>query len=196
MTPRQIIDLWRLRYGDAGRWSDDELMGYVAEAQMTAARRDAFITDQSSEACICPVFAGDPLVERHPAVLRVKSARLRSSRVGLEFTTPEKMDVEDPHWRKVVAGPTRLIVRWDDDHMRLFGIPPQDDLALLVVYRLPIEEVALDAELEIKRQWHQHLTQWVTYRALSKPGPGYDGARAIEAKALFEDAFGVEKIDG
>jgi hypothetical protein len=199
MTPRDIIGLWRLRYGDAVEpfyWSDAELLGYVAEGQTVGASRMAFITDQSSEACFCPVFSGDPLLERHPAVLRIMVATMMSSRRRLMFTTTDKLDAQNPNWADVAATPELIIPRFDDAYARLYPIPVQDDSVHLTVRRLPIEEVVLDGELELRPHWHPFIERWVTHRALSRPGERYDGARAIEAKSLFEDIFGVETQDG
>lgn len=205
MRIRALLASWRGWAGDLNGevWSDEELLGYLAEGQDEAAMRRVWIVDADTpEVCNYTVHSGEPLIPIHRSILRPRTVALDSARIQLPHVYAQDMAPIEG-WEGHAGTPTKWISNYSDQAIRLYPIPVQDDHIHLNVWRLPIRQLELDGEVEVKRVWERRLLHWVTYRAFLKPGPKtFDPSRAMTGLSEFEATFGGprdrvwERLDG
>jgi hypothetical protein len=137
-------------------WTDDEVWGYVNDAHVKWVRATGGIRDASTASVVeLPVTAADAWLELSPLVMKIRSARLHSTKqqipvesfetaFGVQGTVtggfPMSMDDLD------TAGPIKaLIIGMEDGKLRAVRVPAANDTVRLVVERLPLNTLAAPA---------------------------------------------------
>ena len=104
----------------------------------------------------------------------------------------DMMDRRDPDWSLHEGRVDFMVTDHTDRSLRLYRIPVDGDTLWLMVTRLPLVDVTMDAEPEIAAPAHRNLRYWLTYRAFMKQD-GKDPPRALEGYAMFEQHFGPRR---
>lgn len=197
MNAGDVIDIWRRDVDDVAepqRWSDEEALDFLNDAQNEAARRTRYFVDSTTTAvanlAVTQVSGG--LVALDTRVLFVRNARF-AGKLPLRRRTMQDMQHENPFWQDAQAAtPCAFIPDYQTGKLLFWPAPDADYTALLTVVRDPLSQVGgEDDALELPDRYLRNLRHWMSYRAYTKPDEEtYDPARAGQALALFEQEFG------
>ena len=211
MTTDDLIARYQLLADDAvgsTRLTDDDVRGFLLEAEQEAAIRGRLIQDVAT----LPVTAGSAMVNMDAAFYEIAHLSFLDADGGrhpVKLVSAEALDQalrEDPS--RIVApqgtgydinlnlndgrdatGNPPLYAIQSDLTLRLAPIPTADGSLHLEGYRVPVREA--DDDPEIGAIHHAHLVQWVIYRRFSITDEDhFDGKRADVAYAEFERYFG------
>lgn len=180
-------------------WSEEEVWGYMADAQRMFVRLTGGVADVTSEVCEIPVVTGDPRAEMDKRILRVMSATRRSDGRPIDVLNatdlarrqtsdygslkPMLMDTSSGEVHSMVIGTQKGIVRW-------IKVPAADDFVDLHVYRLPLEVVSgADQEIaDVDEEHHYHLLAWMKALAYRKQdAETLDAQQAQTNEAVFRN---------
>lgn len=182
---RQVDDL-----AEPYLWSDEEVFGYLDDAQKMFCRRTEGIEDsRTEEVCTINIVPGTEWYPRSPLILKVRSAAHRGSGRPADILTPENAARQGLRFGPAHTGPVRALV---DGQTKGFwrAWPAPNDAAVidLAVFRLPLDRItdAGDQPLEIDEQHHRHLLLWMKYLAYSKQDADtYDPRQADKHQLAF-----------
>lgn len=169
-------------------WSDDEILGYMDDAQRMFCRLVGGIGDASSALTQIAYTTATDWVSTSPLILKIRDA--------YDLATGNQIDVwnlEDLRDRGLrfnnVPGRVRHLVTGIEEHrVRLHAFPAEAGTIQLTVDRLPLKQITdTDQKFEIDDQHHRHLSMWMKHLAYSKPdAETYDRTKSAEAKDSFE----------
>lgn len=187
---------FRNRAGDADRapplWLDEEIIGYLNEAQNEACERASLILDISTAAvCQIAVVAGTATYNVDPRVLEIKRAKLDSATRPLVETSIEQLDEEMPGWETKTGTPTHFF-QTSDTSLTLVPTPIANDTLRQRVIRLPLQPMTgPEDEPEIAERHHYRMLDWA-HRCgyLKEDAETINKARASEHEAAFTANFG------
>lgn len=177
-------------------YSDEALIGFIADAQRQVCLRARALVDSTTPAVTAyALAAGDRSVQLHPSILAVRMVRVAPCKHPLVGTTAKRLWKRDPGWDIAdPADPRHWIPDYQDGYLYLDRPVEQDTTLHLSVWRMPLEEEALegnDDEPVIALHWHQDLLDWAAHRAFSgKDTQTADDARADRALRAFEAKVG------
>lgn len=194
----------RLRLDDTEQdylWSDDELNSFINEAVNEACIRARLNIDSTTpDVAEVNVIADTSQYELHDSVFFIERAYLETTKRALSKTSFHELDLMDPAWQDNTGDPTHYIM--DVDHfttdgalsnrLTLYPSPVKDEVLRLTTYRLPLEDMVLDAdEPEIPRFHHSYLVDWACFRAYAKQDADTLSVdRALRFEQEFERRFG------
>lgn len=208
MTPQELFARFRNDVVDTEEpflWTDNEVLGYMNDAQQMLVRLTGGIRDASSSVTQVPITDGDPWVDLDESILRIRSATLQSTKQPVKILSyEEKVPQIDPisswptEWVAAtnemwLDGPVRFaLIGMEEGKLRLVRQPVEDDTLLLIVERLPLislqvaEPTDLPDEFEVRKEHHLALLKWMKYLAYSKQdSETFDKVRSAEAKQDF-----------
>lgn len=177
-------------------WQDWEVFAYMDDAQTMFCRHGFGIADATTEEVVLvPIVAGEEWADVHESILTIRKAELVSTNRPLDIrdindagTTEDDYGVifnaSTEHRPGVVRG---IVVGEEYNKARWVGVPVADDTARLTVYRLPLVQITgKDQELELRREHHYALLDWMKARAYGKQdAETFDRARAQECENRF-----------
>ncbi|MDD5375279.1 DUF6682 family protein [Acidithiobacillus sp.] len=196
MTLDDLIAQARLRAQDTVApylWSNAEWMAYANEAQREACRRARLIVDSSTAAiCTITVDGVSPTFELDPRVLFIRRAKPSWSSVPLKRIGYQDLDKQAPGWEdETSASPAWYVPDMDENKFRPYPTPSVSGTVKLTVVRLPLEDMGLSDEPEIKPQFHDSLLYWMLHKAYAKQDSEVtDKKLSMDNLALFEQEFG------
>lgn len=185
MTPAELLALLRIELDDSAQdylWSDATLYQYMDLAQREfAVRTELFRDSTTPEVCELAVSAELPELTLDQRIIRVESARLRSTGESLELsndddpllweptTTTDYGRVSQATWLTETGTPRALVGNYDWTYARLAPIPTEDDYVDLTVVRFPLRTLCSTSTcFELKDVRHQYaLADWVKHLAYS-----------------------------
>jgi hypothetical protein len=204
VTPQQLYDRFRADVLDTELpylWSEDEVWGYLQDAERMLCRLAGGIRDASSEqATVAYLTAGVPWVQLHSSVLDVRSARSQAlARTVPLFSFEELfMPQEDLNRGSSVStddldqqGQFKALVKgMEHGKLRAVRIPDADDTLYLVVERLPLFDPRDNADsesgLEVGDMHRIHLLNWMKHLAFEKQDADtYDPQKSEKAQVKF-----------
>lgn len=179
--------------------SDEEVTGWLNEAEAEAALRGRLIHESSNpDVCQVPVIAGTASYSLHAALYELTHVAFRAAgdtrRQPVVLVSTEYLDGTVSDWRDAEGTPEYAIQ--SDSGIRLVPKPTEAGALLIEGYRLPIAPMLLAdkdaATPEINGAHHRHLVQWALHRGFSIPDSEvFDPARAATAEAEFTRYFGL-----
>ena len=175
-------------------WSDAELTRWANEAEQEAALRAKLLFDASTTAvCQIAVLAGTTSYALHAKVHDVEHARtIDSGGTVTRLTLTDRIELERvrPDWRYETREP-RALIRYDG-RIELDCIPDANYTLKLEVHRLPLLDMAIDADIpEIAPIHHRHLVKWMLHRAYERPdSETRDPDKSERAEKEFTKVFG------
>ncbi|QEL64778.1 hypothetical protein OTERR_13020 [Oryzomicrobium terrae] len=199
MTLAELIARYRLEAKDQVApffVSDDEVRGFLNEAQREACIRARLIHENSNTSvCNISVSVGKGTYKHHPALYEITHSGFKLAgepvRRPVSLVSSEWLDANVRDWRDASGTPIYAIQK--DRALRLVPTPSAPGTLLLEGFRTQLDDLeAKDDEPEINAIHHLHLVQWVLFRAFSIPDADiFDGKRAAVAESAFTDYFGL-----
>lgn len=202
MTTAELIELFRGLSADNTPkylWSDDLLCRLATEAEKEAAARARLIVDSvTDDLCLKEL---DPdinprYIELDPRIIFVRRVKLASREIPLQKTHYRDLDLVLPGWETADPGETTNYCSNYQDG-KIYFIQPLDheDTIRLTVVREPLLPLRLSGPAtnpEIPARYHEKLTYWMFWRALSMRDveEKYDPVVAKQNYDLFEGVFG------
>lgn len=193
MDSTGLLDLFRVEMNDTAKpylWSDEEVIGYIDDAQKMFCRKtDGIPDDETTEVCVLEVVPGTDRLDLHPSIRRVRSATRRSNGRPVEVLNPENT-AERGYFFDGRPGPVRALVIGGSNHRaRVWPLSDETETLDLAVYRLPLTTIDdTDIPLEVDSEHHPHLLMWCKHRAYSKQDTEtVDRVKAAEFEAKFND---------
>lgn len=190
MNSTDLLNQFRLDCYDGEApylWSDEEVIGYIDDAQRMFCRLVGGIGDASSPFTRIAYTPASDWVALSPLILKIRDA--------CDLPTGREIDVwnfEDMRRRGIrfnnVPGRVRHIITGIEEHrVRLYSFPADAGTIQLMVDRLPLKAITdTDQKLEIDEQHHRNLLLWVSHLAYSKQdAETFDRTRAAESETAF-----------
>lgn len=174
-------------------WSEDDLTEYANDAEREACRRARLIVDSTTaEIVSINLSASTATYDLDQRILFIKRVKVADISTPLRRVSFKDLDRGAPGWEDETGDPQAYVPDMDEDKLRVYPIPTTAATATLTVIRLPLEDMADDADTpEIKPRYHDSLTYWMEYRAYSKQdAETKDDQKAAKALAMFEQEFG------
>lgn len=209
MTPLQLYDRFRSDVDDVVEtflWSDDEVFGYMGDAQQMLCRLTGGLRDATSAVTQLAVIDGEPWVDLDPSILRVRSAELLSTHRPVRILSyedqaaaPLSANSWPANWstEMYLDGPvTAAIIGMEEEKLRLIRIPVADDTLSLLVDRLPLQAFeALPEAFEVRAEHHLALLLWMKHLAYGKQdAETFDKNKSSEMGAAF-GAYCAKALD-
>jgi hypothetical protein len=190
MTPLDLYTRFRSDVDDTVEdflWSDLEVFGYMEDAQSMLCRLTDGIRDATSEATRLDVVSGEPWVELHPSILRVRSATLGNGTRPLVILSYEDEMKQAPDYRSwpygwnfatdemYLSGPVNtLLIGMEEGKLRLVRTPTVDGVINLLIERLPLQTMLVESPedlpetFEVRAEHHLALLMWMKHLAYGK----------------------------
>lgn len=175
-------------------WSDAEIDAYINESVREAAIRAKLIQDETTDAvCKLDLVANTSTYTLHPTICGIYRIKIDGAANPLWRKSREEMDVQYPGWETQTGDPQIFTELNDTSRLRIVPTPYQNGVARLVVWRLPLADMVVDADIpEIHEKHHYRLIDWARRCAyLKQDSETFDAAAAQRYEALFEASFGV-----
>lgn len=198
MNLSQLITSFRTDADDAARpylWSDDEVIGWLNEAEEEAAIRSKLIFESvRPEICQIDVsIAAGNVYKLHDAVSEIIYASLTDVSGNVtQLGIKDRFELSrlKPDWRTTTEKPQYLVHH--DKNIELGCIVDASYTIKLEVHRLPLKCLAKESDTpEINRVHHKMLVQWALHRAYEKPdAETLNPAKSQTAEAKFTEYFG------
>lgn len=202
MDSTGLLEAFRLDTNDLSEpylWSDDEIFGYMNDAQSMFCRKQGGIADATSAITTVLAPAGTVYASISPLILKLRAARRLSDGRDLtilNFEDLQHQSMGDDYGARFsggfrldeLPGPlTSVVVGMETNKIRLINVPSVDDTIKLIVYRLPLEVIEdEDQPFEIDEQHHRHLLHWMKHLAhLKQDAETYDRGRSDMFRAEF-----------
>lgn len=150
-------------------WADLEIYSYMHLAQRAFARETEIFIDSSTTAIVdAPVTADDPSLPMSPLIIKIKRARMASTKYKVVLLKHEEIDSgwinEDyglsfsSNWQEQTGTPRILVTNWQKDEARLVPIPIANDTVNMTVIRYPLVDIVTKANaLEVTEIEHQYI---------------------------------------
>ncbi|ADU36224.1 hypothetical protein [Variovorax paradoxus] len=201
MTTDDLIKSFRLESGDQARsegggqsdvlWSDEEIAGWLTEAEEEAAIRRRLLPDEVSIPITAPTRAYS-----FTSFFEITYAELvpaAGDRIVLKIVSRDAMNRIDPEWRRASCKPRTLIQ--EDVRIVLAGEVAEAYSLYLEGLRLPKNPLSADiptATPEIAPVHHRFLVHWALHRAYGiQDAEAFDASRSQRELATFERYFGL-----
>ena len=202
-----MLDDVRLPY----LWGDTELLRFANYAEVQACRRAQLIIDASTSndsgtagtastmgqqaLCRLPIVAGQALYTLSNKVLQVRRLQLLSMNAPLRGpSTYPQVDEFMPDWLGTAgtvpsAGANGYPDFWINEPgntITFIRAPSMNDVASLVISRLPLINFTLETSPEIDGKYHIDICDWIAHLAFMKPDS--ETVNLVLAKQ-YEDSF-------
>lgn len=178
------------------KWSNDELVTFINEAEREVAQRTKCLFDASTaEVVEIAVVAATADYYLHKSITKIRRAKLDLVTLALEQTSWRDQEALKSTWDTETGTPYYFVLDWNYGQMRLSPTPVVDDTLRLSVYRYPLEDMAWSgrnsAEPEIPVQFQRKMLYWAAHLAYEKDEPNTeDQTRSTAFEAKFAREFG------
>lgn len=178
-------------------WSDELVASYADDAQKMFCRLTNGIADATSQMCEVEISAGEAFATTDKRILKIRSITRGSDGRDIRLVNVENLAETglrlDDRPGSVVAAVSGM----EDHKLRWVSVPAADDVARLVVYRLPLRAVTtIKAPLEIDEQHHRALLLWMKHLAYAKQDTDTaDAIKSGEAEMRFRSYCKAAKAE-
>lgn len=206
MDTERLIEEFRSEVHDTAvpyLWSDEEVVGYLDEAQKWLCRMSGGISDSTSEITRVSMVTGEPWGVVDQKILKVRYVRRESDNVEIELMNFEDVQSRPVFTRGYYATlPTSILLDdtatgavnamvagMEENRVRWLYVPGEDDTALMIVYRLPLVDITVDniAPLEVNEKYHRQLKSGMKALAYDKEdAETFDKSKRDRFKTEFE----------
>lgn len=206
MDTKALYDKFRSEVNDTKPdflWKEDEVYGYIDEAQKMFCRLTGGLADSSSPLTLIKAKEGVKWASVSPRILKIRMASLVATDRPLTVLNFEDREIGPARFTTSdygnlntgltlendnLPGPIRaLVTNEEENRVRWIQVPTEDQDVRLVTYRLPKEDIkGNSACLEINEQHHYYLLHWMKHLAYAKEdAETYDRGKSIEHDAKF-----------
>jgi hypothetical protein len=191
-------------FGDPPRFSDENILRYLNQAEREAAERarllrDSTDLDGTTPLCLIDVVAEQRSYLLNRAIFDVEWVGWEDTQSPLIKTSEDILNRHYPRWRLATSGrPPSYFIDVDISQvlrLNLSRIPTGEELQLrLIAFRLPLYEKTATDETELRAEDDEHLIDWAMYRCYMHRDPDlYDPKKAADCLADFERHFGTRE---
>jgi hypothetical protein len=176
-------------------WSDEDVYGYLDDAQKMFTRLTGGIPDASSRITRIDFSVDQPNVKLSPLILKVRSAYRVSDGTPVRIVNYENMEREGLRFDGR-TGPLRVLVIGADSKLAYFvPVPSIADAIQMLVDRMPLITITADDEpqpLEVDEHHHRHLLDHMKSLAYGKQdAETFDKTKADEFATKFQAYCGL-----
>ena len=206
----ELIEAWRADVLDDVEpylWSQTEAVRYAEAAYRRFVRLTGGIHDFTSPLTRVDIVAGEELAAVSPLILRFDKAQRESD--GREITianwTDQALMRRDDYgissflYNDRAPGEVRyMVIGSQVGKVKWVSPPAADDVALLQVYRLPLERIVDEAHTlsEVDEDHHIHLLDWMKHLAyLKRDTETYNKNASDEHAASFVQYCAAAKAE-
>lgn len=172
MTSGELLSLFRTEMFDSERpylWSDEEVYGYIDDAQKMFCRKTDGIADATTAGVVAlNITPGTTWVPLHPGIKLIRRASRVDTGRPVEILNEQDMADRGWYWDGAAGALRALIIGEEADKARVFPDSSETVTVRLLVYRMPIDAIADDQPFEISERHHRHLLLWVQALAYMK----------------------------
>lgn len=174
MDSQAVVDRFRSDVDDLATpqlWSDDDVFGYLDDAQKMFCRRAWGLGDISSPITKLAILINATRITLSDRVLKIRSAYRTSDGRPVEIINFEDMGRLSLRFDGRTGPIQYLIIGLEPRTVVPYPVPNVVDTVQLVIDRMPLTDLTLDdapQNLEIDSQHHRHLTLWMRHLAYSK----------------------------
>lgn len=191
MDSQEVVDLFRSQVNDVAQpqlWPDDEVYGYLDEAQIEFCRLTDGIGDTSSVVTKLDTAVDQYEVDLSDVILKVRGAWFVSDGRPIEVINFSDMANRGISFDGTTGRPSYLIVGMQPGLAHFHPKPIDAEAVQLVVDRMPLKTLTQNGGevIEVSRQHQRHLTLWMRHLAYSKQ----DSETRDDKKAeMYKDEF-------
>ena len=206
----ELIEAWRADVLDDVEpylWSQTEAVRYAEAAYRRFVRFTGGIHDFTSPLTRVDIVAGEELAAVSPLILRFDKAQRESD--GREITianwTDQALMRRDDYgvssflYNDRAPGEVRyMVIGSEVGRVKWVSPPAADDVALLQVYRLPLEHIVDETHTlsEVNEDYHIHLLDWMKHLAyLKRDTETYNKRASDEHRAAFIQSCAEAKAE-
>jgi|SRR5271157_700327 len=215
MTGQDLVDELRESYLDDTKipynWQDLELLKFLNRAEQQTCRRSYLIIDSTTAAdaagnpiCQVTLIPNQAVYSFSRLVLQVERCKLSQMSLPLRPRTRDELDAQTFQWEAtlgtsgtagtaggdIVVWPTWFIHEVNGEIV-FVKTPTINDIAYLIVSRLPLQDFTLKTSPEIESQHHDGLLPWAAHLAFLKPDSDtQDLNLATIYDKIFTERFG------
>jgi hypothetical protein len=211
MDTERLIDTFRSEVHDTAEpflWTDDEVVSYLDRAQNWYCRLTGGIADSSSEATRIDMVAGEKFGVVSAKVLKFREMQRESDNHPISLWNFEDAQFKPYFENSSYYAPYRLVLNdqtglvghavtgMEQGKVRWIYVPAEDDTAICIVYRLPLETLSTDnlAPLEIPEEDQEALLDGMKALAYKKEdAETFNKAKQIDHQTAFEKYCGEAK---
>jgi len=190
-TPLALITAFRAQSRDTIApylWKDSELYEFATQAESLVAFRTMCLLDITSVAAVADVSAGEPMVDLHHSVLRIRSATL------IQGNTEQELDIKSLEAASgyrlftTTGTPCAVITGVETNKLRLYPIPVADATLQLAVFRMPLLPLTATSKFEVPFQYTGALIEWMRHRAYGKVDSDiFNPSESAQGLAAYEN---------
>lgn len=210
MNAGQLYDMFRSDVVDIELpylWSDEEVFAYIDDAYKMFVRMLGGVADNTSAITQVPITAGILTTPLDYRILKHRGVRLQSNNRPIELINLQDGPVVPTSDYGVMyyAGNDRqpgrvrfMVIGEQDDVARWAQAPIENDVALLSVFRLPLEDITLETDefVDVRPHHHLHFLKWMKHLAYAKQdAETFDRARSEENKKNFQEYCAFAKSE-
>ena len=173
-------------------WPDDYLLTALNDAEREACERQRLLEDETTASvCQISMASGTATYTLNSSIVLVDQIRLANGTL-LAKKTVDELDADSSVWRTATGTPTSYVCH--NQTILVTPIPDDDDdgdKLYLSVWRRPITKITVDDSPEIAAEYHEHLLDWVCFRAyMRRDEDTFNPELAAAHRALFDERFG------
>lgn len=175
---------------------DDDVIGWLNEAEREAAFRARLIIDTTIE---LGIQASKAIYLVGFEAIWFRRVQLTLQTVPLTPCNYKDLDKYHHGWLTATGTSKHYVTGLDsigqELRLRTYPIPVLDDDARLIIVRHPLEPmVEPENEPEIESRWHEELVHWALYRGYSRPdADSLDVDKSLKYYERFEKTFGTRE---
>lgn len=191
-------------------WTDDDVYRYMNDAYSMFVRLTGGVADFTSDLTRAYIVAGEAIADVDPRILRFMEARRESDNGKIEIINQGDMarandndyGLARPLYQDNTRGPVRYMVIGNQrGKVRWAQVPLVDDVALLYVYRLPLDTITKDTDKgfafdDVSEEHHSSLVLWMAHKAyLKADADTFDKGRSDQFGAAFTQYCAAAKAE-
>jgi hypothetical protein len=191
VSPADLLDLFRSEMSDWAEpflWSDEEVYGYIDDAQKMFCRLTDGISDATTEEVTqLQVDIGTTWLDTHPSILKIRDCYRTDTGRGVDVINREDMATRRMFFDGVPGVLRALVIGMEADKARVYPDSSEAVTLQLTVFRLPLADVTESSQtFEIAPEHHRHLLGWVKHLAYDKQdAETQDKKKSAEFEAAF-----------
>jgi hypothetical protein len=193
MTSSDLLTLFRSEMSDTAApylWSDEDVFGYMDDAQTMYCRKTDGILDASTDAVTkIAVVPGSDRIALHAKIKRIRALTREDTGRDLDVINRDDMVQRRWYFDGTVGEVKALVIGQEAHKARVYPTSNETVNLRLEVLRLPLLAITTDGDqaFEIDAEHHRHLLLWMKHLAYMKQdAETFDRTKAMEfeGKAL------------
>lgn len=190
MTSGDLLALFRSQVDDLETpylWTDDEVYGYIDDAQSMFCRKTDGIADAVSAATAFAVLPNDSYKPLSHVIKKIRGATRADNGRPIEVLNFEDLAAKYMRYDGKTGPVTTLVIGEQDDTARTWPVSNETLTINLLIFRLPVVAITDDQAFEISAEHHRHLLHWVFRMAfLKQDSETFDKQKSLESEKRFE----------